>query len=363
MPLKQGTRLPTVAEYAQFLMPIDFERADATINLYGATTESDTDLVLAVQTGQDRYRFMPGPEFSPRLYRGQIQLDDSEPCIPSLYRQPRRIDSLYWVAKTIELFGVLAKHPASLELAAFEIEGLTFDFNIEALAQHYQYPTALLDFSRSKEVAMFFATCSYDAETGNCLPRPSGSNAVLYTADLRALILHREGHSKLLPLGLEPLPRPKAQRAMAIKLSPSENLHEMPWIQRTPIEITPDLSKRYCERFNEGRTLFPVNAFDQHIQILRTNRTVPTSAIEFGMAHGWLPPHPQGIAGAVGALKAAGYSVTTNSGPDIDQSVLDAASLEWLLRRAGYFGRVRMRGVCDHLVPPRNKRPRRMGGA
>lgn len=349
MPLRQGARLPTVAEYAQSLMPIDFQSDEARVNLRGAITELDTDLVIAVQTGQGRYRFMPGPEFSPRLYRGQTKC--FEQCIPSLYRQPRLIDSLYWVAKAIELLGVLEKHPACLELAAFEMEGLTFDFNIEALAQHYQYPTALLDFSRSRDVAMFFATCRYDTETERYLPLSSG-DAVLYTADLRALILHREGHSKLLPLGLEPLPRPEAQRALAVSLSPSENLHEMPWIQRTLIEITPALSKRYFEIFNEGRTLFPVNAFDQHIQILRTNRTVSTSAIEFGITRGWLPPHPQGIPGAADALKASGYSVTTNSDPEIHQTVLDAATVEWLERRASFFGRIRMRGVADHLVLP-----------
>jgi hypothetical protein len=45
---------------------------------------------------------------------------------------------------------------------ACQIEGLDFALSIETIAQHYQYPTQLLDLPWSRDVAMFFATCKYD---------------------------------------------------------------------------------------------------------------------------------------------------------------------------------------------------------
>ncbi|MES2025447.1 MAG: FRG domain-containing protein [Pseudomonadota bacterium] len=80
------------------------------------------------------------------------------------------VDALYWVAKSIELSAVMDRHPATRDLMAYQIEGLDFALSIEAIAQHYQYPTQLLDFSRSRDVAMFFATCAYDQAGDIFLP-------------------------------------------------------------------------------------------------------------------------------------------------------------------------------------------------
>jgi hypothetical protein len=343
---ENGKRLPSTMEYARSLMPIDFPEDESWINLYGMVSELGIDLLIPVETAAGRYRFMPGPEFSPRLYRGQNQFFTK--CIPSIYRVRSDIDALYWVTKAIELSAVMDRHPATWDLMAQQIEGLTFALSIDALAQHYQYPTQLLDFSRSKDVAMFFATCAYDGESETYRPLESGT-ATLYTVDFRELILQRGGRGDFMPLGLEPLPRPEAQRALAVRLGPDENLNDMPWVRRSDIEITVGLSHRYFEMFDGGKTLFPANPFDDYIAHLRTNRTVPLQALEFGLEHGLLPTHPAGVSGAQKALMSAGYTVKDRA-VEIDASVIHAAAEEWALRKADYFGRIRMRGVADHVV-------------
>ena len=343
---EQGKRLISVMEYAHSLMPMNFPDDESWINRYGIVSELGVDLLMPVATSADRYRFMPGPEFSPRLYRGQNQFFST--CAPSIFRVANDVDALYWVAKSIELSAVMDRHPATSDLMAYQIEGLDFSLSIEAIAQHYQYPTQLLDFSRSRDVAMFFGTCAYDQAGDFFSPLKSG-DAVLYTVDFRELILQRGGQTSFLPLGLEPLPRPEAQRALALRLGPGENLNDMPWVQHQAIEITPTLSHHYFEMFDGGKKLFPDNAFDDYIAALRTNRTLPLQALEFGLGQGLLPEHPEGVTGARNALKAAGYAVEDRA-VDIDESIVQAAADEWAVRKLNYFSRIRMRGVADHMV-------------
>lgn len=344
--IERGARLLSVMEYADLLMPMSFPDDESWINRYGIVSELGLDLLMPVATSAGRYRFMPGPEFSPRLYRGQNQFFSM--CTPSIFRVASDVDALYWVAKSIELSAVMDRHPATSDLMAYHIEGLDFALSIEAIAQHYQYPTQLLDFSRSRDVAMFFATCAYDQAGDFFSPLKSG-DAVLYTVDFRELILQRGGQTSFLPLGLEPLPRPEAQRALALRLRPGENLNDMPWVQHQAIEITPTLSHYYFEMFDGGNKLFPDNPFDDYIAALRTNRTLPLQALEFGLGQGLLPEHPEGVTGARNALKAAGYAVEDRA-VDIDESIVQDAADEWAIRKLNYFSRIRMRGVADHMV-------------
>ncbi|MDG4474733.1 FRG domain-containing protein [Thiovibrio frasassiensis] len=346
MLIEQGKRLLSVMGYAYSLMPMNFPDDESWINRYGIVSELGIDLLTPVATSAGRYRFMPGPEFSPRLYRGQNKFYPR--CRPSIFRGMSDVDALYWVAKSIELSAVMDRHPATSDLMAYQIEGLDFALSIEAIAQHYQYPTQLLDFSRSRDVAMFFATCVSDQAGDAFSPLQSGV-AVLYTVNLRELILQRGGQSSFLPLGLEPLPRPEAQRALALRLGRGENLNDMPWVQHQKLEITPTLSRHYFEMFDGGKKLFPDNPFDGHIAALRTNRTLPLQALEFGIEQGLLPAHPEGVTGARNALKAAGYTVEYRA-IDIDESVMQAAADEWAVRKLDYFSRIRIRGVADHMV-------------
>lgn len=304
MLVEQGKRLLSVMDYAHSLMPIGFPDDESWINRYGAVSELGVDLLMPVATSDGLYRFMPGPEFSPRIYRGQNRFFST--CTPSIFRMTSNVEAVYWVAKSIELSAVMDRHPATIDLMAYHIEGLAFALNIEAIAQHYLYPTQLLDFSRSRDVAMFFATCECD-QTGIVFSPLQSGTAVLYTVDLRELIMRRGGQTSFLPLGLEPLPRPEAQRALALRLAPGENLNDMPWVKQQAIEITPALSQYYFEMFNGGKKLFPNNPFDEYIAALRTNKTLPFQALEFGIEKGLLPAHPKGVTGARNILMESGY--------------------------------------------------------
>ena len=172
-----GKRLPTLAEYASLLLPIEHADDRSYINQHGMVGDRQHDRIIPVETSPGLFRFMSGPEFCPRIYRGQTQF--YEMCKPSLYRR-EAVEAMFWATKTIEFGEILWRHPSVSDLLQLVLEGHRFDFSLEAIAQHYGYPTVFLDFSRSRDVAMFFATCVWNRETGHYTPSNSG-RAVLYT--------------------------------------------------------------------------------------------------------------------------------------------------------------------------------------
>lgn len=339
---QQQKRLPTLEEYACLLMPTDFKLDGVEINNIGAVTNTNPESVAVVQTSSRHFRFMPGPEFCPRLYRGQNRY--YEPCVPSLYRNQTPINKIYRAAKWVELGLAICEHPVALWLRGLEIEGLEFGFNFQSIAQHYGFPSALLDFSRSKDVAMFFATCGYNAKTDEYYPLESGT-AVLYTIDLRRMIMERDPNSSPVPLGLELLPRPEAQKAFGIRLLPGQNLNSKSWSQNIIFNITEQQSKLYYEMFDGGRALLPSNPFDSHIRFLRDNDAIPKPVIEYGMKIGVLPRHPCGIDAAAGALEFAGYRVLDDMHA-IEPSVIAAAADDWNARVPAFLEKITMRGIA-----------------
>lgn len=344
---ERGLGIETVEQFAHSLVSMDVVEDNSRINDWGAVTDTGVDLLLPVKISDTHFRFMPGPEFSPRLYRGETEFHPM--CVPTMFRPGiSSVDRCFAIGKGIELSTLMDHHPATNDLKESRIGDLSFELNIEAIAQHYGFKTGLMDFSRSRDVAMFFATCRHDPATETYAPLQEGT-AVLYTADLKQLIHHRKGSAAFLPLGLEPLPRPEAQRALAVRLNPGENLNDMPWVARQAVEITPELSQHYFDMFDGGAKLFPVNPFEDHVRSIRKSKFLPLEVLAFGMYIGQIPGHPQGVDGARSELLAAGYEVERFS-IAVHPAVIQAAGEEWERQKDGYYERIRCRGVCDLLV-------------
>lgn len=344
---RRGVRLPSIEEFSGNLVSMQVAEDACWISESGAITDTNIDLLMAVRTSEQHFRFMPGPEFSPRLYRGETVFHQM--CVPTMLRAGiSNVDRCFAIGKWVELSTLMDHHPATHDLKKSRIGHLSFDLNIEAIAQHYGFKTGLMDFSRSKDVAMFFATCRHDRATETYEPLHEGT-AVLYTADLKGVIEHRKGSASFLPLGLEPLPRPEAQRALAVRLNPGENLNDMPWVTRETVEIAPELSQHYFDMFDGGAKLFPSNPFDDHVRSIRESVLLPLEVLSYGMYLGMIPSHPKGVDGARSELLAAGYRVEPNL-IAIDPAMVQAAEQAWESERQAYYDRIRVRGVCDLVV-------------
>jgi hypothetical protein len=253
---------------------------------------------------------------------------------------------LYWTAKAVELGDLVIRHPAAKDLLKWDFDGLKYEVDFEAIAQHYGYPTRMLDLTRSRNIAMFFATHHIHEDSR---PEPAlGCRAVLYTIDLKQFIENRANtDGDFAPIGLCPLPRPAAQSAFGVKLEQSEDFDLLPDVKKETITVTPELAGHYAGLFDDGRKLFPSDPFEDQIRTLRGNGKVSIGAIRAAVDEGRIPPYPGGLKGIEKCLTDRGYRVDPEDPRIPSPEILEAASGQWLRRRAGYIDRIRWRGVAD----------------
>lgn len=103
-----GKHIPTIEHYAASLLPSEIEDDHCWINQYGCVTSEDTESLLVVQIDGKHFSLLPGPEFSPRLYRGQPNF--YEECLPSLFRKPMtQIKYLTDLLKKYEFYNSMFK--------------------------------------------------------------------------------------------------------------------------------------------------------------------------------------------------------------------------------------------------------------
>lgn len=231
---------------------------DLKIHRYGLVS-GNIDNFTAVKTENKYFKLMPGPEFFPLLYRGQTEYH--EKCYPAIFRNSlTEIDRLIEIIRVVQFEILLKKHPTIKELDEYKILDCKFKVDYEGLAQHYRFKTPLLDFTRSYEIAMFFARCryieasdEYEPLNENCRP------GVLYTIDLRAAKKHLKSGQPIDIVGFQALPRPGDQKAFSYRLARNENLNEKPFIQKQIIEHDKEKSERIFEQFDGGNKFFSKN--------------------------------------------------------------------------------------------------------
>lgn len=353
MTLKEmGKRLPTLPEYLSMALPIEGFQDDDTVNQVGAVTTGRKDEFFLVQTSSTQYRMMPGPEFTPRLYRGQNKRYPE--CKPQIFRninktncRQKYCDCLYWTAKQYELTYLVFRHPAVQDMLHWSVEGLSFNFDIRGIAQHYQYQTPLLDVTRHKDIAMFFAT--HDLVGKDLTPEPAiGNEAVLYTMDARNLWDNQESSGvNLLALGIDPLPRSAAQGAFALELGLHSDLEKIPGVSAETFLVTEELANSALEKVGGVYEVFPHDPFEPAISKLRDSGTVCHEAIELTVRAQATPPGMT-ASDVAEIITEGGYQVTF-SDPDLpDDQILRAAEKEWETRRKYYLERIRLRGFSDH---------------
>ena len=116
---------------------------------------NDPDCFAAVQVNENYFKLIPGPEFSPRLYRGENEFRN--PCYSSKFRPYNsKIEQIADAVRKEEFILLIKENPILIDLERIKIKDLYFQTDFEGLAQHYGFRTSYLDASRSKDIAMFF---------------------------------------------------------------------------------------------------------------------------------------------------------------------------------------------------------------
>lgn len=306
VPVPPGKSIPTIDHYAALLLPFEIEDDHCRINQYGCVVSEEPGSLCVVQTDDSHFSLLPGPEFSPRLYRGQPTFH--EVCLPSLFRKPiTKAKYLTDLFKKYEFYKLLAEHPIIGHLLEWRIADKTFKIDMEGLAAHYEFATAMIDVSRSKNVATFFALCEKNDE-GQYAPIVDESRqAVLYTVNLQALLYTNNPAFHV--IGFQPLPRPDAQKAYSLWVSHGKNLNTFPFVSYEILKVRRKDSEKYFDMFEGGTKLFPKDTVDSMAREIRQSMEIDKEVLEMCFQKRWVPRVWDTPGEVIALLGRHGYSV------------------------------------------------------
>ncbi|RCX08355.1 FRG domain-containing protein [Marinomonas foliarum] len=237
----EGKKIFSLDMYLDFITKKEFSRI--------GLVEGNKD--YAVDIGSNQYRIMPlgEGEFSPIYYRGQNHYHS--PCKPSIFRPD--IDDLSLIRR-YEFERILKKVRINNLVNHYLLinDQHSFSVEVEGLCQHYELPTSLLDVSKNKSIAKFFAMCEF--KDGHYFPRKAG-NAYIYKIDLTKV--QEKDRNKICLIGNQPLPRSKEQSGIAIKLNKDEDFNLQSFVSLEKIEFTTEEAIEIFNEFKNGTVLFP----------------------------------------------------------------------------------------------------------
>jgi len=330
-----------MAMYLSMATPFG-NRDDAKFNKIGAFTEGGDTIFTPVQVSDTHYSFVPGPEFCPRLYRGQST--DYGTCKAGLFRKGIKYgDLIFWKLKQIELLALFERHPATIEMSShWTISGLRLQMSLNAMAQHYGYKTDIIDLTRSRNVAMFFATHRFF--NGAWVPA-IGQNAVLYTIAFSELAAHHHG---LFPIGIEPFPRPYAQRAFGLQLGMADDLVNLSGVTAENFTVTPEIVSETLQRVGGITGIFPRDPFELLIDEQAARRSVSLDSIGRAYVMGQMPA-ALNYGDVAFHLKEAGYSISRSPIKLPNADLLATAEVSWKKLRQEFLRDIRVRFVGEHI--------------
>ena len=301
-----GKSILTIDQYAALLLPFGIQDDHCRVNHYGCVTTEEADSLCVVQTDDSHFSLLPGPEFSPHLYRGQPAF--YEECLPSLFRKPIiQIKYLTDLLKKYEFYKLMAGHPMIGHLVDWCIDGKCFKVDMEGLAAHYEFATAMIDVSRSRDVAMFFALCEKN-KMGIYVPIvDENREVVLYTINLQELIYTNNPAFHV--IGFQPLPRPDAQKAYSLWINHGENLNEYLFITRKVFKVHRKESQKYFDMFEGGAKLFPNDPVDEMALEIRQSMEIDRDVLETCFERHRIPKAWDNLGEVINFLGCHGYSV------------------------------------------------------
>ncbi len=281
-----GMKIPAIESYGSNLLSYGISDDGCWINHIGCVASGNKDALLVVQTDDNHFSLLPGPEFSPRLYRGQT--DFHRECVPSLFRKLTQIKYLTDLLKKYEFYKLMAWHPIVRVLQGWCIDGKYFNVDMEGLSAHYEFATSMMDVTRSKDIAMFFALCKKNKKSNRYEPiTDEDHEVVLYTVDMKAMLKNR--NSDFHVIGFQALPRPDAQKAYSFFVSHKQNFNTCPFVNYKKFRVNRKQSEKYFEMFEGGEKLFPNDIVDEMAWEIRQSMEIDREVLEVCFERHWMP--------------------------------------------------------------------------
>ena len=250
----EGKSLPNTCFYFNTLNAESF--AFANIDSYGCITNPTRFDGVFIENNPEEFGVILGHEFSPFIFRGQNK--DYPQFIPTANRYKLQEEDgqlkhcIDWVKKQ-EFLQLFKNTPYFERCQKFRVLNCKFKFDLDAVAQHYEFMSHYIDITKDLFVALFFVY-TYQKD-GQYYPINDFENysPTLYIGNLAKI--YKQYPECLKVIGFQALLRPHLQKAMAIEIKKEYVIK--------PLFEKIELPKNYafaCEVFNKtngGKNLFP----------------------------------------------------------------------------------------------------------
>ena len=293
---------------------------------------------------------MPGPEFGGTLYRGEPKRYlETKPSLLRLSNQARnnleigRLEYLVLTAKLVEFYSVIQRYPGIQELSTWKVANKTGFTDFESQAQHYGLATMLVDFSRSLDVAEFFARCRKvkgPSALWEAIPQEQFSGQLL-TLDLAQILKSPSSHKELVFMGPSPFMRPHRQKAWGI-FTEGRCIQNHPLVSCTTLEFSAPRASELLAKFDNGGTLFPSDLLSKIANRIRDSKSIAYQSLLIAKKNIRAPQNMSSLQKDLGKLLE--YTVEDRI-PLVSEDEFNQFGWEWDMIKKEYANSANLRWV------------------
>ena len=273
----EGLSLPDIKIASKSFFRLDYNMCP--VNAFGMFSAPQGQYSgVYMKTRGHTFGIMLGEECNPFLYRGENQKYDD--FVPSAKRYDlSKFDSqlkqcLSWIKKQ-EFINLFKESPYYKRCKKFSVLDCNYDFDLEAVAQHYGFDTNYIDVTKDLFTALFFAYTYKDNNGYHPITDFSKYRPMLYTANMQLFDENVLDQIKI--IGFQAVMRPYKQNALAIDLSDvSVKKYFSAW------ELPKDfaVSNAVFEHFYKGAVLFPDEIISRHADYILNDNNIDSSLLK-----------------------------------------------------------------------------------
>lgn len=261
---------PKIEEYNNIIDLIkQFESCHPIIQAYHSGNKiTRTNNNFQMYTLNGKIIILPNTGISFRYFRGEPA---KYPTCKSSINRLSKFDRLIAEIKKIEFIDIIKTFPATIFA---EADDHLVDY--EALSQHYELKSNVIDLTSDIIVAAFFATNRYDEKKDEYVPVEAGTGVIWFYDHSTSMDIQ---NSKFRFTGLQPFKRTEEQCAFSFYLSEGEDFSS--FAHKVHFKQDPKIGKYIKDLFldNYNNKLFPSERISEIANVLRTSNSIYVGAL------------------------------------------------------------------------------------
>lgn len=261
VPYQYGCTLPSLKDVQSY----SFGGYGTGISAFGVQqgAQGSQSPGIFIKTAPDTWGILLGDEFQPQIYRGQNQ---DFPSFKSSYdRLDGEENKILALSQREEFRKVFVQTPYYTRCRNFSVYDCKYEFDFEAIFQHYGFKSSYIDITKELMVALFFAYTYTENGVYHPVQDFSKYNPTLYISYISEIQKKESVH----PITLQMVKRPVTQMAMAINTN-KDDLKK--YFEKYELPKNPMIAIDIFEKFKHGEALFPKEPIaDIANQILASN--------------------------------------------------------------------------------------------